>query len=205
MIDNGMYFYLIGKQTNVDQFTFTMNSIITLKNETLLSFILNNVNDVSKFIEFGIISNIKIIDPRLVLGLFFKDYGDSAAINIANLFVGKNVSISNSNIGILSTMLDEIAITNNFKSQSLTKQISVIGNSKKETELNLFTEKVIKVIDTGMLEIYNSDLNGIYKSSYVFKGIAEPPSVYDRFTDVMTSFVFYYNDKMKDNIIKTDN
>jgi len=177
MIDTDQnYLYLIGKQTNIDQFSFSLNGIISVKNETLLSYILNNDFDLEDFKTFGILLNFKIVDPVTILSLFFRDYGENLAISIANSFVGKDKNIPSNTIEILSNLVDELAIENSPKSKSLTKNLSLVGKSHKYILPEISYEKVSKLMDTGTLEIYNNDLSGTYTNSFIFPSIKENES-----------------------------
>jgi hypothetical protein len=181
---------LIGKQTNIDQFSFTLNGIISVKNETLLSYILNNNFNLDDFKSFGISLNFKMIDPATILSLFFRDYGENLAIGIANKFVGKEKVISNNNIEILSNIIDELAIENSPKSKSLTKNLSLRGVSNRYTPLEISYEKVSELIDVGSMEIYNNDLKGVYSNSYMFNSIKDIFAGEDNYTAALN---FYLN------------
>jgi len=73
MFDNNPnYLWLVGKQTNVDQFTFNMKGIVTISNTIALNSILNNNNiDKSEMTKFGMYLNFPIINPSAILSLFF--------------------------------------------------------------------------------------------------------------------------------------
>jgi hypothetical protein len=184
------YLYLIGRQTNIDQYTFTLKGIISVKNETMLSYILNNDFDITNFKTYGIKLNFKIVDPSTILSLFFKDYGDSLAISIANMFVGKDKNIPSNSIELLSNLIDELSIDNSPKQNSITKNLSMYGKSNEYKLPKITYENVSNVFDTGVMEIYNNDLSGNYSNSYLFPAKKENIYDYDKFTEALK---FYLN------------
>lgn len=201
---NTDYLYLVGNQVNIDQYKFTLTGIISIKNETLLSYILNNDYNLDNFVEYGISLNFKIINPTTILSLFFKDYGDDAAINVANIFVGKDKNISNDNINILSTLLDSIAIDNIPKIKSATNTISLIGKSYNNRITSVELEKINNLEDNGELEIYNSDLNGIYDNSFIFSSIKKNTGL-DRFLNSLNYYLNIENYTFLQDDINYDN
>ena len=131
-----------------------------------------------------------------------KLYTPELSIYIANNFVGKDKVVNNDNIPTISKMLDIISIHSEHKSINISKNITLVGVSKKETLPELTYEKIRDIKDT---EIYNKDLNDIYQSSYLFPNIKLKTYDIDRFKSSLDYYLSTLNDTYINNTINYDN
>lgn len=185
------YLYLVGKRTNVDQWTFTLKGILSITNDTLLDQILNSTTlNLDNFTEFGANIRLSRIHPELLLSIFFWDYSQESSINMANIFVGKDRVVSN-NFGQLSKNL--IALSSGAKVPS-TDNLILTGLSKRRTTQTITMEAVTKIEDTGTFVAKTADvsINGI--NEYYVCGSWLPKDVSNKFYSIFSSFVKDYDD-----------
>lgn len=161
------YLYLVGNQTNVDQFTFKLNGIIKLVNSTILTQILDDDEiDKSNFSSLGVNIQLRTVDPEALLRAFFQDNGIGIANETVNNFFG-SAELPENPINVVTSLLQNTAyFASTHRKTGFINYYYISGKSNVIKLPPIIYESVNKIIDVGNMQIYNVDLNRVIPNSY---------------------------------------